>query len=239
MNVGFSGAAFAGISYGISSLAWFDASHIQFNLNSNVELSIPQRISKVLAQATTAGLASEIKGDGFNQGFRYSLVTVALGEVAQFARYRASISSAKNALNIQGKSAGFQGDGLKLAGGRQQACGNTPISCTLESLEEQAESPLGGTQGLQGKVFGIAYKPGGIPDFINETYAGPHDQLNSWYWYDQIGNAHVFKSGSFRALFGGALNYFDVVLATPPALSSLVQVYNPAITLYVRELGYQ
>jgi len=194
-------------------------------------------------QATTSGLASEIKGDGFNQGFKYSLVTVALGEVAQFARYRASISSAKNPLNIQGKSAGFQGDGLKIGGGRQRGIdcnyGSSPISCSVDALENQSKSPLGGTQGLEGQIFGARYKPGGFNDFVVETYAGPHDQLNSWYWYDQFGNNKVFPKSSLANIFGQTLNAVDVFVATPLAISSLVQVYNPAITLYVRELGYQ
>lgn len=44
-------------------------------------------------------------------------------------------------------------------------------------------SPLGCWQSGSGSVFGRAHPPGGLIDAITESFAGPHDKANSFWWY--------------------------------------------------------
>jgi filamentous hemagglutinin len=110
--------------------------------------------------------------------------------------------------NCSGKSAGFNGDGQKLAGGR------------YDSVHTRGNpSPLGGEQGGQGKIFGFDYPPNSVVDRVFETYAGPHDFLNSW-GYDAFGN--LKNQTAFESFLGKTLNPLNVVIATPIAVSSTI-----------------
>ena len=103
--------------------------------------------------------------------------------------------------NATGNSVGFGGDGFKLGGGRCFASGVCDVS------------PLGGIQGGRGSLFGFPYESGSFADHFVEAYAGPHDFLNSGYWYDGAGNA-INHPGLANG-FGEALNGLNVVIATP------------------------
>ena len=164
--------------------------------------------------------------------------------------------------NKSGKSAGINGDGKKVAGGRvdlAKICGKgrcTKDSSTksgykeddrgrvrmnaidendnpvdLEKLlvehEDAWRSPMGGYQGLVGKFLFYDYSPGSMPDAINEAYAGSHDMMNKWYWYDDLGNIKE-ELTDMQRYAGEVLNYVNVVPATPFALSTLLpaEVWN-------------
>lgn len=58
----------------------------------------------------------------------------------------------------------------------------------------------------------------------NEAYGGPHDALNSSYWYNSLGNGinHQGQAGAF----GEVLNGLNVIPASAFAGASVVQPYN-------------
>jgi hypothetical protein len=105
--------------------------------------------------------------------------------------------------NDSGVSEGFRGDWFKL-GGCRAPCSN---------------SPLGGVQGGPGRLFGMPYEPGSFVDHLIETYAGPHDFLNSPIFYDALGNS------ANRPAILGLVNGANVVIATPFAAASVVPAY--------------
>ena len=114
--------------------------------------------------------------------------------------------------NESGVSVGFRGDGFKLGGGR------------FNAANPSFESPLGGIQGGQGEIFGIDYQPGSFADRLVESYAGPHDYLNSGFSYDQYGN---IRSKSFLGnIMSQAMNYANVAVATPIVAASVILPTN-------------
>ncbi|BEH09273.1 RHS repeat-associated core domain-containing protein [Geobacter sulfurreducens subsp. ethanolicus] len=181
--------------------------------------------------ATAGGMNAAINGgnvgDGMLLGAGYGAATGAivgvLNTMASYTRSRMIEQSRINSRNASGKSYGLNGDGFKVGGGRWTE-GVTP--------EEQSVSFLGGQQGGKGSLFGIEYSPGSIGDFIVEVYAGPHDYLNSRYWYNNNGNA-INHQGVAR-FFGEALNFANVFVATPFAAASVTPPYviSPAIIDY-------
>lgn len=101
-------------------------------------------------------------------------------------------------------------------------------SITLSQFIEQHEdwrSPLGGHQGGQGlmDVLGISfnYEKGSFWDRLAEGYAGTHDTLNSYIWYDQLGNGKSL-GGTPIGVVGNITNMTNVGVATPFALSVLL-----------------
>ena len=113
--------------------------------------------------------------------------------------------------NASGKSVGFKGDGFKVGGGRYNP----------ENGLNQVRSPMGGIQGQKGKLMFLGdYEAGSWQDYLVEAYAGPHDYLNSGYWYDSMGNIRTGMSLLERGI-GEALNYVNVLVATPFVLSSV------------------
>jgi RHS repeat-associated protein len=102
--------------------------------------------------------------------------------------------------NARGLSAGFRFDFFKLGGSRFPS----------------TNSVLGGFQGGRGNVFGIGYGPGSFLDGLVETYAGPHDFLNSPLFYDSFGNNQK------RFWAWEVVNAANVLVATPFAAASVV-----------------
>jgi filamentous hemagglutinin len=92
-------------------------------------------------------------------------------------------------------------------------------------------SPLGGAQGGAGQMelFGIQfeYVANSFWDKLAEAYSGTHDTLNSFIWYDELGNGKKLD-GTVIGEIGNATNMSNVVLATPFALSVLLppEVWN-------------
>ncbi|MES2636445.1 MAG: adhesin, partial [Pseudomonadota bacterium] len=105
---------------------------------------------------------------------------------------------------------------------------------TLRVYQEQ-RSPLGGHQGEQGQmnIAGIQfdYVAGSFWDKLAEAYAGTHDTLNSFIWYDKLGNSKKLD-GTLIGKIGDVTNMTNVPLATPFALSVLLppEVWNAVFT---------
>lgn len=70
------------------------------------------------------------------------------------------------------------GDLFKLGGGRWYPfAAQEAVQC----------SSLGCMQNGPGSVFGISYQKGGFVDMVVESFAGPHDKANSYWFYDSNG----------------------------------------------------
>jgi RHS repeat-associated protein len=166
-----------------------------------------------LSSAVIGGTVSELGGGKFANGAATTAFITGFTHIALEMRAE-MIAQSKietDGRNSNGKSAGFWGDCFKLGGGR------------FDALHRLAESLLGGRQSGPGKIFNIGYDPGSTLDRLVEAYAGPHDFLNSWYWYDARGNIDVsVYSSVVSEKFGSFLNAVDVVIATPLAITSMV-----------------
>lgn len=162
---------------------------------------------RVLAEASVGGVAAELNGGDFRQGFLTSGSFSSLTWAAVEMREAMIKQSMLNPENARGVSAGFRGDRFKLGGSRWPS----------------DSSVLGGAQGGRGNFFGLSYKPGSFLDHLIETYAGPHDFLNSPVFYNEMGN----NAGRWIGL--EAINAANVVLATPfAAASALPSLAYPA-----------
>jgi filamentous hemagglutinin len=169
-----------------------------------------------LAHGAVGGSISKASGGEFSKGFKLSAGMKLLSMVSQNMRAEMIEQSRQNSANSSGISIGFNGDGFKLGGGR-----------FVEGLENQFPSPLGGFQGDAGQMFGGSeslfgwdYDAGSFTDYAVEAYAGPHDYLNSGYWYNAAGNA-INRNGIAK-YFGEALNAANVVFATPFVAASVI-----------------
>ena len=160
---------------------------------------------RVLAEASVGGVSSELQGGDFGKGF---LASGSLSSLTWAALEMRRVMVAQSRLDPQGRndkgvSDGFRGDGFKL-GGCRAPCDS---------------SPLGGVQGGPGKLFGLAYRPGSFVDHLIETYAGPHDFLNSGIFYDGLGNS-IGRPAILDIVNGG-----NVLVATPFAAASVIPSY--------------
>ncbi len=100
------------------------------------------------------------------------------------------------------------------------------ISISQLILQNQyLRSELGGVQGALGqmKQLGIQfeYSDGDFFDNLAESFAGTHDTLNSFIWYDELGNGKN-RSGTLLGTIGNITNMTNVSLAAPFALSVLL-----------------
>ncbi|WP_410474285.1 filamentous hemagglutinin N-terminal domain-containing protein [Guyparkeria sp. TX1] len=108
----------------------------------------------------------------------------------------------------------FIPNGLKMADGA------TPLT-TANLLASLPQSPLGGLQG-GGGVFGmfnmkVPYEAGSFLDILVESFAGPHDWLNSSHYYGANGNINTAAG-----IWGiAAWNSINVALAAPFGLATL------------------
>lgn len=104
--------------------------------------------------------------------------------------------------------------------GLNMADGETPLT-TENLLASLPQSPLGGLQGGSG-VFGILnmgvdYESGSFLDILVESFAGPHDWLNSSHYYGDNGNIDTAPG-----IWGiAAWNSINVALAAPFGLATL------------------
>ncbi len=170
---------------------------------------------RVASNSLAGGVGSEINGGSFKDGFRISMVLSLMTYSATKMRQVMVAQSKLDPRNASGKSVGYKGDSFKLAGSRynpQHGLG-------------QVRSPLGGIQGQQGRIMFLGdYSPGSWQDYLGEAYAGPHDYLNSSYWYDAMGNIKSDMSFIERG-FGEMLNYSNVIVATPFVMASVTPAY--------------
>lgn len=118
------------------------------------------------------------------------------------------------------------------------ANGNTLTISQFFDQHQELRSPLGGVQGGDGqmKLFGIQfeYAAGSFLDKLTEAYSGTHDTLNSFIWYDSLGNGYDLNK-TLIGKIGDATNITNVAVATPFALSVLLppEVWD-AIFLSIR-----
>ena len=132
-------------------------------------------------------------------------------------------------------------DKSTISGYVEDADGKVKLTMTLDELKELPlyedwRSPLGGHQGDQGQmaVPGIQfnYAAGSFWDKLAEAYSGTHDTLNSFIWYDELGNGKNLDN-TLIGKVGEITNLANVSLATPFALSVLLppEVWNAVFTL--------
>lgn len=81
----------------------------------------------------------------------------------------------------------------------------------------------GGNSSLAPLIF-WKYAPNSWQDRLIEAYAGPHDWLNSGYWYNSVGNA--INHQGLASAFGEVLNGLNVIPASAFVGASVVQPYN-------------
>jgi filamentous hemagglutinin len=88
---------------------------------------------------------------------------------------------------------------------------------------------------LPGTLVGISYRKGSFWDKLLESYAGPHDWLDSWSMYDELGNNEKGRS-EFENVIGEGLTAVNLVPATAFALPTLLRQYgiNSPVVLWER-----
>lgn len=179
-------------------------------------------IERVAAQSLAGGLSSVAQGRRFIDGLRSSFIPSALTYLAVSMRAEMVDSSRlyvdRNGAtpNLSGESVGLMNDGYKVGGSR--------LVEIISGVFKKCDSPLGGCQGGSGRIFGMQYGAGSWQDRLVEAYAGPHDWLNSGYWYNSLGNG--INHQGLAGLFGEVLNGLNVIPASAFAGASVVQPYN-------------
>ncbi len=189
-------------------------------------------LGRVAANSLAGGASAELAGGRFKEGFKLSMA-VSLLTYGNYQMRQVMLRNASlNPDNIDGDSAGFFGDGKKLAGARRTIDPNTGAYTQCTSL-------MGGCQGQQilagddrSSFLGMPYDPGSLPDFVNESFAGPHDWLrNATGSYNALGNSHYFTG--IRSIVDSVANYGLVMPASPFAVAGMVSPsLYPNLSLY-------
>ncbi len=174
----------------------------------------PQR---TLSSAAINGAAAAAAGGSFRDAALSGLQWGGLRYAATVMRRAMITQSLLNPDNAGGLSSGLFGDGFKLGGRRYDVGSDAP-------------GLFGGHQGGAGQVFGASYQPDSLWDRVVEAYAGPHDYLNSFYWYDESGNVRPDLS-PFQRQVGQVLSGANVFVATPFAAAALTPDYLHALRL--------
>ncbi|MBF0385947.1 MAG: hypothetical protein HQL27_08770 [Candidatus Omnitrophica bacterium] len=179
--------------------------------------------------AAVAGINGTDVGEGALMGGATAGAYSLIRDTGQYLRAKMIAQSYRDSHNCSGVSDGLDGDGFKLAGNRWD---NNPGA-------KNEPSPLGGLQGGQGKIFGINYPPKGVVNRVMESWAGPHDFLNSW-GYKVDGT--LIKPSMVGDVIGGFTNPLNVAIATPIAvplmLGSSGAVAPSVIYGYERQRSY-
>ncbi|MDH0867076.1 RHS repeat-associated core domain-containing protein [Mitsuaria sp. GD03876] len=155
-------------------------------------------VSRVAATAVASGVGSAVQGGSFWDGLRSGALTSAMSYINYTLRQEMIEQSRINGNNDGGDtlSRGMFGDKFKLAGGRVY---------DLASPDEKYGkcSVLGCWQAGPGSVFGIPYSNGSVTDMVLESFAGPHDKANSYWWYvltpEQVLNGEGMIGNAFKA----------------------------------------
>ncbi|GEM_PF-3341174 len=155
--------------------------------------------------AAVAGVNGTDVGQGALIGGAAAGAFSLIRDTGKYLRAKMIAQSRLDSHNSSGVSAGLDGDGSKVGGSRWD---NAPGA-------KNAPSALGGLQGGQGKIFGINYPPGGIVDHVVESWAPPHDYLNSWA-YNADGTLRQLTN--FEQFVGGITNPLNIAIATPVAV---------------------
>lgn len=187
-------------------------------------------IDRIPATAVAGGVASEIQGGSFKQGFNFSGAIAATTWADLWMRNVMVAQSKIDYNNSTDISDGFNGDGFKLGGGR--------IDPNYNIQDVRQISPLGGRQGDVGLIriarWELSYAPGSFLDHVVESFTGPHDFFNSLWGYhssgDYLPGASLF--GQYRgSAAGGAakvMNWIDVPLVSPLVGASVIGINSIA-----------
>ncbi len=183
--------------------------------------------SRVPVQAVAGGLASEVQGGSFRQGFEISGAIAGATKVALWMREKMIVTD-KDMRNRAGVSVGINGDEEKVGGGRFDAR-YPQLYLSDGSINPQHVQFLGGFQGGPGSFFGMPYPPGGFLDHLIEHFAGPHDWLGSWWSYNGAGDNEPIASffGQHLGTLGSKVmdavsSVVDIPLAAPFAAAPVV-----------------
>lgn len=181
---------------------------------------------RVLASGVVSGIGSAAQGGTFLAGFKSGAIVGAISYLNSTIRNYEIAESLHDPQNDgTGFSKGMYGDNFKLGGGRWFLGADTLPGC----------SPLGCWQNGPGTIFGMPYAPGSISDMVTESFAGPHDFMNSLTWY--VGPAQILEGygvmgdGLPDAYFNGwatvvnwATNYTtSLLVAAPIAAGPILQ----------------
>ncbi|MGU9978245.1 MAG: RHS repeat-associated core domain-containing protein, partial [Candidatus Oxydemutatoraceae bacterium WSBS_2016_MAG_OTU14] len=166
---------------------------------------------RVATNAVLNGVTAMASGGSFKNAALTGLAGGVLRSVALQFRSQQIAQSMLNPENAGGLSVGLNGDQFKLGGNRY-------------AYGMEVSGTFGGLQGGQGELLGQSYLSGSWQDHLVEAFAGPHDALNNWYWYDRVGNARPFTSPFLRWI-GEGINLTNIYLATPFAIASTTPGY--------------
>ncbi|MDP1939865.1 MAG: RHS repeat-associated core domain-containing protein, partial [Gallionella sp.] len=180
----------------------------------------PQR---VFAESVAGGVKSSLAGGRFSDGFKAAFAMSGFTYLNFSMRNEMKAQSMLNPENANGESAGFFGDGFKLAGARATYVWNK-ITNMFDKLA--CTSDAGGCQGKYSKLTAddapnlahiYYYSKGSLGDSLGESFSGPHDWLrNATGAYTALGNSAA--SGGMDTV----MNYALIPMAAPLATAALV-----------------
>ncbi len=167
-------------------------------------------------------------GEGALSGAAHGAASaVAFDLLASTADYMRSEMIKQSKLDPRNVNLNWDGY-FKLDGGRYDPNPGYENSC----------SPLGCQQSGPGSIslfgFRIPYEPNSLLGRITRAFSGPHDYLNSTYWYDPL-NGFIKQGMSMNERIVGEVfvNYPNVIFAAPFALAGAVRA--PALSVAYTE----
>lgn len=159
--------------------------------------------------AVVAGVSGTDVGQGALIGGATAGTYSLLRDSGKYLRAKMIAQSRLDPKNSSGISKGLDGDGFKLGGSRWDYAPGA----------KNIPSPLGGLQGEQGMIFGFNYSSGSFADRVVESWAGPHDYLNSWAY---AADGTLRNLSGFERFVGGITNPLNVGIAAPMAIPALL-----------------
>lgn len=187
---------------------------------------------RVFYEAANGGLGSTLRGQKFEDGFKFAAVVSALTWANSAMRsdqieksrgiHKDSGRNAIDNIGEPGQSEGFLGDGYKLGGGRFTENVNLSEKCGAACM-------FGGWQAEPGQVgsgdWATPYAAGSWQDTLIESYAGPHDWMREYISRSTLPNGFAASFTGAREVVDMAANaalivpatYFAVPAAAPAA----------------------
>lgn len=177
---------------------------------------------RVVVESLAGGVTSEVTGGSFADGFKMQFIASSLNYATTSMRKQMIEQSEKNPENIKGESAGYRGDGKKIAGVRYDVNGRVK------------SGPLGGVQGGEGRIFGMKYKPHSFVDRFLEAWAGPHDWFSSIFMYDPATGNNLVPGGIFSRAFRMFWTTISLPLSLPFVVAGEASYYMYQVGLHER-----
>lgn len=180
---------------------------------------------RVFYEAANGGLGSTLRGQRFEEGFKFSAIVSALSWANSAMRNdqigkskgigKDSLGNDIDNIGWPDQSNGFLGDGYKLGGGRY------PEGIDL-SKQCGADCTFGGWQAGPGNLGGSSYAAGSWQDTIIESYAGPHDWMREYISRSTLPNGFAASFSGARAAVDSAANAALILPATYLAVPAAV-----------------